>query len=55
MKDLVTDIPAYEDMLDAHERIKPYIRRTPVMTSDHLNAMSGAELFFKCEIGRAHV
>ena len=49
MKDLVTDIPAYEDMLDAHERIKPHIRRTPVMTSAQLNEMSGAELFFKCE------
>ncbi|MEL6990712.1 MAG: beta-hydroxyaspartate dehydratase BhcB [Pseudomonadota bacterium] len=49
MKDLVTDIPTYQDMLDAHERIKPYIRRTPVMTSAHLNEMSGAELFFKCE------
>ncbi|HHS94769.1 MAG TPA: pyridoxal-phosphate dependent enzyme [Rhodobacterales bacterium] len=34
---------------EAHERIKPYIRRTPVLTSDHLNALTGAELYFKCE------
>jgi threonine dehydratase len=33
----------------AHERIRPYIRRTPVMTSSHLNKASGALLFFKCE------
>ncbi len=37
------------DMRAAHERIKPYIRRTPVMVSDYLNDLTGAELFFKCE------
>jgi len=34
---------------EAHERIAPRIHRTPVMTSRSLNAMAGAELFFKCE------
>ena len=34
---------------EAHERIRPRIHRTPVLTSESLNAMSGAELFFKCE------
>jgi len=34
---------------DAHERIRPRIHRTPVMTSRSLNAMAAAELFFKCE------
>ncbi len=34
---------------EAHERIRPRIHRTPVMTSESLNEMSGAELFFKCE------
>ena len=50
MKDL-TDmyIPTYQDMLDAHERIKPHIRRTPVRTSDYLNELAGCQLFFKCE------
>lgn len=33
----------------AHERIKPFIHRTPVYTSGMLNRLSGAELFFKCE------
>ena len=42
-------IPTYEDMLAAHERIKPHIRRTPVRTSDYLNELTGAQLFFKCE------
>jgi threonine dehydratase len=50
MKD-VTDmyIPTFEDMLDAHERIAPYIHRTPVLTSSFMNDLVGAELFFKCE------
>jgi threonine dehydratase len=42
-------IPTYQDMLEAHERIMPHIRRTPVRTSDFLNEMTGADLFFKCE------
>ncbi|MCH2165849.1 MAG: pyridoxal-phosphate dependent enzyme [Marinovum sp.] len=49
MKDVTLDIPTYEDMLSAHERIKPHIRRTEVLTSPYLDEMSGAQLFFKCE------
>src|SRR5437016_5565268 len=33
----------------AHERIRPYIHRTPVLTSERLNEAGGASLFFKCE------
>lgn len=33
----------------AHERIWPYIKRTPVLTSSRLEEASGASLFFKCE------
>jgi threonine dehydratase len=33
----------------AHERIRPYIHRTPVLTSSRLDEASGASLFFKCE------
>ncbi len=47
MTDMI--IPTYDDMLAAHERIKPYIRRTAIRTSDYLNELSGAQLFFKCE------
>lgn len=42
-------IPTFEDVIAAHERIKPHIHRTPVLTSSYLNALTGAELFFKCE------
>jgi threonine dehydratase len=33
----------------AHERIRPYIHRTPVLTSSRLDTATGASLFFKCE------
>jgi threonine dehydratase len=33
----------------AHERVRPYIYRTPVLTSSRLDQASGAKLFFKCE------
>jgi len=42
-------IPTYDDMLEAHVRIAPHIRRTPVRTSDYLNDLAGCQLFFKCE------
>ena len=42
-------VPTFDDMIAAHERIKPYIHRTPVLTSSYLNELSGCEIFFKCE------
>ncbi|MEM7507084.1 MAG: beta-hydroxyaspartate dehydratase BhcB [Pseudomonadota bacterium] len=42
-------IPTYDDVLAAHDRIRPHIHRTPVLTSSFLNDLTGAELFFKCE------
>ncbi len=42
-------VPTYEDVVAAHERIAPYIHRTPVLTSTYFNELTGAELFFKCE------
>ena len=42
-------IPTYDDVIAAHERIKPYIHETPILTSQRLNEQTGAELFFKCE------
>jgi len=41
--------PSWEAIVAAHARIAPRIHRTPVMTSASLNAMTGAQLFFKCD------
>lgn len=42
-------IPVWEDVVEAHERIAPHIRRTEVFTNAELDAQTGASLFFKCE------
>jgi threonine dehydratase len=34
---------------EAHERISPYIHRTPILTNTYLNDLSGTNLYFKCE------
>lgn len=51
MKDLegTLTVPTWDDVLAAHERIRPYIHRTPVLTSSFLDRLTGARLFFKCE------
>jgi threonine dehydratase len=42
-------IPTWDDVIEAHDRVRPHIHRTPVLTSSYLNALTGAQLFFKCE------
>jgi threonine dehydratase len=42
-------LPTYDDVLAAHERIRPHVHRTPVLTSSHLDGLAGARLFLKCE------
>ncbi|PHR91151.1 MAG: serine dehydratase [Blastopirellula sp.] len=42
-------IPTFDDVIAAHARIKPYIHRTPVLTSQYMDDLTGARLFFKCE------
>ncbi|HKB02782.1 MAG TPA: pyridoxal-phosphate dependent enzyme [Gemmataceae bacterium] len=33
----------------AHDRIRPFVHRTPVLTCAAIDALSGARVFFKCE------
>src|SRR5918993_4043493 len=40
---------SFDDIARAHERIKPQAKRTPVMTSATVDALTGASVFFKCE------
>ena len=39
----------YDDVARAHERIKPVAKRTPVLTSSTIDALTGARVHFKCE------
>lgn len=34
---------------EAHDRIRPYIHHTPILTNQTINSLAGADLFFKCE------
>jgi threonine dehydratase len=46
MTEKVPDKAAIEE---AHERIRAYVHRTPVLTSSFLNKLTGVELYFKPE------
>ena len=37
------------DLIDCHDRIKPFIHNTPVLTSKLINNLTGADIYFKCE------
>ena len=43
-------LPTYEDVVSAYELIKGTVKRTPVHTSETFDALSGRQLFFKCEL-----
>jgi threonine dehydratase len=45
----VQDLPTYDDVVAAADRIRGHAHKTPVMTSRTANEQLGAELFFKCE------
>ncbi len=44
-----TGFPVLNDIIDAYERIKQYVHKTPVLSSAQLNGIFGAKLYFKCE------
>ena len=42
-------IPSKQIVIEAGNRVAPFVHRTPVLTSRLLNELAGAEVFFKCE------
>ena len=38
-----------KEVLEAYQRVAPYVHKTPVLSSSSINEIAGAELFFKCE------
>ena len=38
-----------ETLIEVHNRIKPFIHKTPVLSSSLINEMVGADIVFKCE------
>jgi threonine dehydratase len=48
----MTHDPLYPTQIlikQAHDRIRPYIHHTPILTCQTLNRISGADIYFKCE------
>ena len=41
--------PQLNDIIQAHERIKPFIHKTQVISSSGINAITGSTVYFKCE------
>lgn len=46
---MLTNTPSKAEIIAAHSRIRPYINRTPVLTSQTFNSLFSTSLFFKCE------
>jgi threonine dehydratase len=42
-------LPTFANVQNAHEIVKKYAHRTPVLTSSSINKIVGGNLFFKCE------
>ncbi|MDP2066887.1 MAG: threo-3-hydroxy-L-aspartate ammonia-lyase [Burkholderiaceae bacterium] len=42
-------LPTFQDVIDAAGRLRGHAHRTPVLRSATADAMTGAQLFFKCE------
>ena len=45
----MTQLPTYQDVVDAAARLEGHAHRTPVLRSSTADARWGAEFFFKCE------
>ena len=42
-------VPTKEDIIKAHDRIRDYIHRTPVLTSQSIDEVADTQVFFKAE------
>ncbi len=43
------NVPDKEEILSVYNRIKPFIHRTPILTSRFINSFTGCDIYFKCE------
>jgi threonine dehydratase len=45
----MSNIPLYSEIVEAHEKIRDQVNKTPVFSSSTINGLFGVELYFKCE------
>jgi threonine dehydratase len=41
--------PTLQDIKAAHQRIQPFIHKTPLLTSEAIDKIAGCQIYFKCE------
>ncbi|MBV1923214.1 MAG: pyridoxal-phosphate dependent enzyme [Flavobacteriaceae bacterium] len=46
---MITSIPTKKNLEHTYKRVQPFVHRTPILTSQLINELVGANLFFKCE------
>ncbi len=46
---MLHSIPTKTEIVSTHERIRPYINRTPILTNEKINNLTGCTVYFKCE------
>lgn len=46
---MLQQVPTFQDVQKAAERITPYIHRTPILSSQLINEQVGTQISFKCE------
>jgi threonine dehydratase len=46
---MASSIPEFKDIILAANRLRHWINKTPVLTSNFINQLSGCQVFFKCE------
>lgn len=46
---MATTFPSLSDIKRAHQRISKYIIQTPILTSQSIDEICGAQIYFKCE------
>jgi threonine dehydratase len=45
----MSNLPSLAALKEAHERVKPHVHRTPILSSENINEIAGCEIYFKCE------
>ena len=38
-----------KNIIQAHQRIEKHIHNTPILSSQNINKITGANIYFKCE------
>ncbi len=46
---MLNPVPVFQDVLNAYERIKNIVHRTPILSSTGINSIAGCNIVFKCE------